>query len=276
MQLIKTVLDDLYQEVPVHDDAEKDALITVELSTISTAYRNVEQATDGALDYSDPVKRFSYIYKYSVAHADYIMQLIEQTDELSSLFDRKEVDVACLGGGPGSDLLGILKFIMNKHNDTLLTAFLFDKERAWSDSWSNVAKRMDAPCRVHPNFNQMDVVDPSTWNAYRSYLNSDLITLSYFLSEVYRLRLEAEPFFEHIFLRAKSGSAFLYIDNNSPRFTDWFDDMTARAGLETISNGERRFVFSNDEEKRDVEPYFTKFGWPKRESNAAFRIMRKP
>jgi hypothetical protein len=135
---------------------------------------------------------------------------------------------------------------------------------------------MKAPCTLYPVFNQMDATDPSTWAPYESYLNSDIVTLSFFLSEVYRFRSQAEPFFEHVFLRAKRGATFLYIDNNSPKFTDWFDDMAQRAGLETIAEAQRTFVFSNDEEKRDVEPYFSKFGWPKRESNAAYRILRKP
>jgi hypothetical protein len=260
----------------IRDEAEKDALIKEELDTISDAYRNVEHAADGSLDYSDPVKRFAYIYKYTVAHADYIMQLVERTEELASLFERKEIEVACLGGGPGSDLLGILKYILNNSRSTTLTCYLFDRERAWSDAWVHVARRMDAPCKVFPVFNQMDVTDQKTWAAYESFFESDIITLSYFLSEVYRHRTEAEPFFEHVFLRAKSGAAFLYIDNWSAKFTDWFDGMTTRAGLETISQGTRTIAFSNDEEKSDLGPYLAKFDWPKRKADVAFRIMRKP
>lgn len=120
-----------------------------------------------------------------------------------ALFTRSETDIACLGGGPGSDLLGILKYIMASGDTPTLTCYVFDKERAWGDSWSRVAKRMHATCKVLPTFQQMDVTDSHTWSCYEDYLEADLFTLSYFISEVWRIRADAEPFFCRTFSRAK-------------------------------------------------------------------------
>ena len=73
----------------------------------------------------------------------------------------------------------------------------------------------------------------------------------------------------------KRDSLVLFIDNNDSRFCGWFDYMIAQNNLETIDGGTREFAFSNDEEKRDLGIYFDKFGWPKRKSDAAYRIVRK-
>jgi hypothetical protein len=205
------------------------------------------------------------------------MQLIQETPELNSLFTKSKVTAACIGGGPGSDLLGILKFILRRRRDLKLTCFLFDKERAWSDSWTDVADNLNAPCRLNPLFNHLDVTQKSTWEAYQNYLRSDFITLSYFLSKVYQFKSAAEPFFLHMFANSSPGTIFLYIDNKWSELSAWFDQMTASCGLEAVRGGERRFVFAIEEEKQDLNPYFTKFGHsPKCQSQAEYRILRKP
>jgi len=223
MQLIKLVLDDAYAKIHIQDEGEKDAVIKREIDNLSMEYGRLIDTRADCIDYSDPVKRFAYIYKYTVAHADYIMQSIRGIDELQALFIRKDVDVACLGGGPGSDLLGVLKYMMAAGSKSSLTCYIFDRERAWGDSWSRVAKRLDAPFRVYPVFQQMDVTDSQTWVSYQDYLQADLFTLSYFMSEVWRIKSKAEPFFEHCMAKAKKGSLFLFIDNNSSEFYGWFD-----------------------------------------------------
>ena len=276
MQLIKLVLDDAYAAIAAKDDDAKDALIKKELTTLSSEYANLTNAKAKPIDYSDALKRFAYIYKYTVAHADYIMQLIAGEKELRDLLNRKIVEVACLGGGPGSDLLGILKYMMNSGiKNTILTCYIFDKERAWGDSWSDVARVLKAPFQVYPVFQQLDVTDPGTWKSYQKFLRADLFTLSYFLSEVWKIKEQAEPFFDHCISQMKKGSLILFIDNNSPRFVQWFDALVKKHGLQPVYVGEKKLAFSNNEEKTDLCIYFKKFGWPKRESDAAFRIMKK-
>lgn len=115
------------------------------------------------------MKRFAYIFKYTVAHADYIMQLVKSCKELRELIARPTIEVACLGGRPGSDFLGILKYMMQAGiKDSCFTCYLFDKERAWGDSWSDVARLHESPFRVYPVFQQMDVTDPQHGKATKS------------------------------------------------------------------------------------------------------------
>jgi hypothetical protein len=276
MQLIKNVLDDSYSAINAPDDVSKDNQIRKELDNLSSEYRTLVSSASSPIDYSDSVKRFAYIYKYTVAHADYIMQIIEESHELRKQFSNNSIEVTCLGGGPGSDLLGILKYLIRSNAKNLsLKCYIFDKERSWGDSWSDVASQLSPPFSIFPVFQQMDVTDPTTWSSYQKFLRADLFTLSYFLSEVFKIKNAAEPFFEYCMSHMKTGSMMLFLDNNDSRFRNWFDEMATKHGLVQIQSCERELCFSNDEEKRDLGRYFDKFGWPKRKSEAAWRVMRK-
>lgn len=276
-QLIKIVLDEAYAEIPLANDAAKDAAISKELTSLSASYGSLTKADRVPIDYASSISRFAYIYKYTVAHADYIKQLIQEHKALRELFDKEVLSVACLGGGPGSDLLGILKYMLQNGRKSALTCYLFDRERAWGDSWSEVAKPLKADFSLYPVFQQLDVTDQNTWGSYRKYLGADLFTLSYFLSEVWTFHAKAQPYFEYCFANAKDGAIFLFIDNNdaSGHFPGWYDKMAAAHGLKQLHDGSCKMAFSIDEEKTDLEPYYSKFGWPKRESNVVYRISRK-
>ncbi|MEW6198010.1 MAG: hypothetical protein AB1601_05020 [Planctomycetota bacterium] len=273
-QLIKLVLDEAYAEIPGPD---KDAAIKTELDRLTQCYGHLKDPARIAIDYSSPVARFAYIYKYTVAHADYIKQLIQGCAELQAPFKSADLSVAAIGGGPGSDLLGILKYMMRAGSHSTLTCYLFDRERAWGDSWSEVAKPLQANFQLYPVFQQLDVTDKTTWGSYRKFLNADLFTFSYFLSEVWTFRPAAEPFFTHCFSGAKIGSVFMFIDNNDAGgdFAGWFDTLAAAHGVNVVCSRSCQMAFSVDEEKTDLEPYYSKFGWPKRESNVSVRIGKK-
>jgi hypothetical protein len=275
MQLIKRVLDDAYAEI---SHKNKDDEIKSRIQLLSRKYHRLGSATDSDLiDYSCPITRFAYIYKYTVAHADYVMQLVTRCDAVAGLFQKKStVRVACLGGGPGSDFLGILKHMIKEDSDSTLLAYLYDKERAWGDSWGDVATLIgDQKFQIITNFNQMDVTDKTTWKSYAKLSQTDLFTLSFFMSEVYKIRSSADEFFEHCISTAKDGALFLYIDNGSSSFYGWFDQLASKHGLKNIKTGQCEMSFSNEEEKRDLEPYFSKFDWPKRKSDVAYRIAKK-
>ena len=274
-QLIKLVLDELYSDTDLPNDAAKDAAINERLEQLSASYSRLKSAQRAEIDYSDPISRFAYIYKYTVAHSDYIKQLINGNRSLQALFDAPEVSVACIGGGPGCDLLGILKYMILAGCTSTLTSYLFDRERAWGDSWSEVARPLKANFQLYPVFQQLDATDPTTWKSYKKFLRAELFTLSYFVSELWTLRDRAEPFFKYCFTNARPGAYFLFIDNNDSDFVGWYDGMAAAYGVEHIRGVACRMAFSIDEEKMDLEPYYSKFGWPKRESNVCFRISRK-
>jgi len=288
MQLIKEVLDDVYNEIDATNDTEKDKIIVDKLKNLSTAYNNLARLDNNCIDYSNPATRFAYIYRYTVAHADYIMQIIMQNiqmkTELCNLFKQNTVKVASIGGGPGSDLLGILKYMIQAKASATLDCHLFDKEDAWRNSWDNiknvVAKQvrgqvdMKVDFHMKVAFQQINVEDKATW---KDFLQFDLFTLSYFVSEVWKRRDKAAPFFNHFMSQMKQGSMLIYIDNGDDLFFNWFDKIADNNYLKRVlSEDYYSLGLSNNEQKRDLEPYLSKFSNnPKINSTVAYRIMRK-
>jgi len=271
-QLIKTVLDEAYAAIP-GSDAQRDAAIATQLAQLSNDYHNL--LLKGCLDYSNPARRFAYVFRYTTAHANLVYRRILASNVLRAVFDRPKVQITCVGGGPGSDFLGILKYCERAGKAPELKCLLLDRDPAWGESWSDVDDKVQSTLRLATVFNSFDVTKPDEWRTFTKHYNSDLFTLIYFVSEVYAMRTKAEPYFDALFSNMRHGSLLLFIDNNDSRFVEWFDQLTAKHGLVIVEKDAGVCKMPLEEEKRDLEPYFTKFGAPKLDADVAWRVVRK-
>lgn len=273
-QLVKTVLDELYGRVPGASDDEKDRLITQRLASLSKNYAQL--TTSNKVDHSDLASRFAYIYRYVTSHANFVYEVIRNSSDLRELFTRDRVNITCIGGGPGSDFLGIIKYLEHVDSRPTLKCILYDKENAWGECWNDVDEKLSTEIQIRTFCQTFDVTLKSSWENNSKYLSSDLFTMIYFLSEVYSLKEEAEPFFLNMFENAKSGALFLFLDNNSPAFYSWFDDMVTRSPVDVLRKFEGNIGISDySEEKSDLGEYWKKFAPPKLQAAAAYRICKR-
>lgn len=277
-QLIQSVLDEIYKRLS-GDDAVKDSQIKAQMLALRKAYGKL--AEEGVPhNYADAITRFAYIYVYVTSHANIVYQLIrncsvsKSCSALAELFDREKVNITCIGGGPGSDFLGILKYIIKKKKTPRLKVELFDREPAWGESWSDVDDKVGLP--ISNNFMFFDVTKPETWKPYDKFLSADLFTMIYFMSEINSLREQAEPFFTHLFQNAKQGALILYVDNRNETFYGWFDSLAKAHNWKVLMSAEEALGMEDySEEKRDLEPYYSKFQDPKLTANIAYRVCQK-
>ncbi|MFO0662993.1 MAG: hypothetical protein U0174_03525 [Polyangiaceae bacterium] len=272
--LLKTVLDEVWQQLPGSSDAEKVTAIRAKESYLREHYGKLSTGTV-ALDYADPATRYVYLCCYVTSHANIVADLIAQSEPLKTLFAQEKVQATCVGGGPGSDLLGVLKFLDGQSYKPRLKFFLYDREQAWSESWSDVDDKVGAEISTY--FQPFDVADESTWKKNVKYLQSDLFTMIYFASEVHAIRDKAAPFFENLFQAAKSGAMFLYVDNASSVFFQWFDERFTGRGINVLaSNDSAQLRLPNAEEKTDLGDHYHRIeGQPKITANVAYRVLRK-
>src|SRR5262245_38724266 len=63
-------------------------------------------------DYSTPEAKFAYIFRYTTAHADFLDAVIRQCAEIGAQTKQPSLIVSCIGGGPGSDILGFVKYLL--------------------------------------------------------------------------------------------------------------------------------------------------------------------
>jgi hypothetical protein len=271
-QLIKQVLDESYGliEEPV---GSRDKIIIEELARLKGLYADLLQYRD--VNYGNPATRFAYVFRYVTSHANLVATLVRRSKILTDLLTQPGIRMVALGGGPGSDMLGVLKQMQSAGFAGKFSVQIFDREAAWSDTWEGVFDRVECGVRVSPSFVTFDVSKPEVWRNINRFLTADLFTLIYFVSEVYGIRDKAKPFFDHLLSRAKKGALLLYIDNNRSEFTDWFDGLLEEHGWEFCNADEEMIRIPNDEEKTDLGPYFKKFGHPKITADVAWRIVRK-
>lgn len=273
-QIVKSVLDEMYERIPCDSDAEKDQLISQKLRELSAFYGRI--AVENKINHSDLVSRFAYIYSYVTSHANIVSQIIGETRLLQELFNQEIVNIACLGGGPGSDFLGILKYLAASNQTPKIKCSLYDKETGWGECWGDVDDKVDSSLQLRTYFHTVDVTKQETWKHYSKFLSSDLFTMIFFLSEVSSIKSQAEPFFLNVFRNARPGSLLLFVDNSSRIFQDWFDEMAQAANLDIIIRAQKDDrIYDRAEQTADLGVYLDKFRSPRLKADLALRICQK-
>lgn len=272
IQLLKPVLDEAYERIPMLP-AAKDLAIKGRLKQLSESYADLRQGED--IEYDEPITRFAYIYRYVACHANIVREHIADTQALRELFTRDRVAVTSLGGGPGSEILGIAQHLRDTGASPKVSCTVYDRDQSWADSWHNIHEKLDLSLRFFPMFKYLDVKDAKSWQREKEYLSSDLFSMVFFLSEVYKHKEAAEEYFTHLFENAKSGALFLVVDNSSGGFKEWFDEMAHATGLQFLDAGTGKFQMHWVEEKSDFGDYYTKFASPRITAWIAWRVAVK-
>jgi len=284
-ELVKVALDELYRESQSVYGQGVDAEIAQKIEYLAQSYRSLNSAERSPVDYSDPATRFAYVYKYVAAHGDYLVQVLAQLRSTlhRPIFGQQKVRVSCVGGGPGSDIIAVLKYIDEQNGQEgvdKLTCYLLDREQAWADTWTELDDRMNVGVQLNANFQPLDVTNPGSWRSQRKFLSADLFTMSYFLSEVRALDDNGVvgDFWRELFAGAKGGALFVYTDNAHDYFTSYFDGLWKSSGLEPLIEAvDNSFLPRFSEQASELAFYRAKFGQsPKLRSQLAYRVLKKP
>ncbi len=275
-QVVQGVLDATYAAVP-DTSGSRDAKIRGAIEAMSRQYRTA-LITSGGPDFSDPATRFGYVLAYVPAHAHWLFELIGWSLDAQALFNRPKLRVACLGGGPGSDLVGILKYMDESGKSPRIFCEIVDGCIEWKTTWGDLAFSLDWENALHTDYVIHNLADPGTWIAPSAIEKADLVTLSFFVSEVFHLGNSARDYLIKVLSSLKPGAVVLVNDNNAYTFYNWFDQITASAGLQTIlsSSGTRK-IYDGGEQTADLGDYATRFKRSARlTGELCWRVLRKP
>ena len=284
-ELVKVALDELYQDcLSVYGDGA-DRKIIESMSYLTNVYRNLNDEGRESVNYRNPVNRFAYVYKYVAAHGDYIVQVLHELQrELErqgsrSIFTDKKLRVSCIGGGPGSDIIAVLKYLSEraeKEPVEKVICYLLDREQAWADVWTELDELFRVNVALNANFQPLDVTNPESWRLQRKFLEADLFTMSYFVSEVMS-RNGVSDSWKYLFDHAKVGSLFLYIDNGSDIFNSYFDNLCGDARLTPIIKQDNyRIIPRFSEQASELAEYQDKFGHnPRIQGHVSYRVLQK-
>lgn len=189
------------------------------------------------IDYSNPICRLAYIYMNVPMHAYLIEQILADcSTDLSRLFQTDQtINVCCLGGGPGSELIGFTSYLMKykRGQQFDIDFLLIDLIKEWDEYWHSLKSTVD-------EYQRLQFGSRKTWpvNISRSFIPLDSLKLddftnfplrlaginmfifSYLISEV---KSEIENFFRVLdYLKSITSDTtlFLFIDRDQKEISN--------------------------------------------------------
>lgn len=281
-QLVYVVLEELYAEIRAELGSEgaADEAVHSRIEKLSQDYAKLTDSNLPPIDYSSPITRFAYLYTNVTAHADFVYQALGETQPMfaADLLAKEHIVVACLGGGPGSELVGFLRYLIECSSKIkTVTCYLCDREQAWADSWTELGQKLDGGRPIFVNFQPLDVTEPSSWSKQKKFLSADLFISSYFASEVMRVGEKTMDFWKAVQGAAKPGARLLVVDNDSQHFDGYLQQITTDLGWKQEYGKKGRRTLSYTEQKQDLHGFLTKFKnrLPRLQASVDVRLFRK-
>lgn len=222
---------------------------------LSNAYSSIEAGGvnwEGP-DFTDPVVRVAYLYKYVAYNAALMASIFnDHRDVVEAVFRRPSIKVGCLGGGPGSDVVGLSKFIDTARPRNLqhVGAMLLDRCPDWGADWLSISAIgiEQGHVRIDSRHQPCDVTEPRSLRYIRHLATANLITSLFFLSELSPVRTRALEFFRKLLIDCRPNTVFFYLDNDRQSMYGWFDELLAETGWVILAAGHGRHVVPADEQ----------------------------
>lgn len=200
---------------------------------------------------------------------------------MKKLLATGHVRVACIGGGPGTDMLGVAKYAEDLgYPHTLLEFVILDREVGWNTPRGVLAHGIGK--KVTQAHQHLDLTEAGNWTPNWDFHDADLFTFIFSLSEVwcYNASGAVTEFLRQVVRRAKAGALFLYVDNGGENFPQIIDQQFGGfPRLKLIGSRENPQMRLRGSERRDTleGPYQARFQEErvKMGGNVSIRLWQK-
>lgn len=212
--------------------------------------QNLRKPDRALIDYSGLPTQAAYVFMYAIGRAEFTYQILRRFRQAlgAPLFAPGTLNITSIGGGPASELVGLVKYLDDPQNEEEVDEILYDvidKQGQWSDVCELVVDCLPTDIMVVTQFYQCDITD-AVAVAERSLRFDELIFMSFFVSEICALP-EAKAVRENIeslLSTMKEGAQLLYNDSDAYSFYSYMNHR-ARAvkGLQEIHEIQDVVVF---------------------------------
>lgn len=178
-------------------------------------------------DYGSIVKQFCYLYKYSVPHGYYIYVALKNLRPKirPSIFSRSPTRIACVGGGPGTEIIGLSRYFREIEAENIgnrVEVTIFDKEPSWETACRQVLNCVSPGIEIKLSFVQFDATDPATYRNL-NFSGFHLVMANFFASEIRKAKIvgASKAFWQHMFKSMGAGKIFLAVDFADAQGAGW-------------------------------------------------------
>jgi len=230
------------------------------------------------LNYQCQDCRLAYLYIVAASNANSFKYVLEKNTELNNHIksvakNNKILKICALGGGPGTELLAITKFLHKQQLGFSVSVDfqLLDKVQEWANSWygirntiNDTLQEMYGPDRskwpIIPsgNFITCDVTQPGTLRNAGNIWGQDIYVINYLLSEIFKDDPGLRQFMREISSVAPSGSHFVFIERRGSMWLQRMKEIAQGADLIISESYESRLTKDSDELPEDLGDIFVK------------------
>jgi len=188
------------------------------------------------INYHDPFCRMAYLYMNVAVHATLVEKALSSYPAFKKLIEERvktssELHICALGGGPGSELIGTVRYIqrLNLKGETAHLDFaLIDRISEWDESWHALKNGVDSqlrgeygkdrgkwPVSVSRSFLPLDATQASEFKNFATrFSDTDIFFLCYLVSELKGSINKLEQVINSLVKKASPNALILFIDRD--------------------------------------------------------------
>ncbi|XP_033107707.1 uncharacterized protein LOC117109454 [Anneissia japonica] len=243
IEIIRDVVQDLIRDTG-YGEGPRNAQLRNRIEALLHAYSGPElnNGHGSDIDFGDPLFRASYVYLYCTAHFHatfhgmtkfYEKHLLR--DFFSVKFRTSSLRVCALGGGPGTDLFGLMMFLLrftdNGNRPIRVKASIMDQYPAWENAFLAILKRIHKHLNMEVRYVEFDVNRQLGDDVSRELSNAKLVTMVKFISAV-RMLPRAKDVLISAMNLLKPDTFIFYIDNFEGGNTEFVKEIASQTNID--------------------------------------------
>jgi hypothetical protein len=204
-------------------------------ATLEAAYATLYQQDRDPISYASLSAQTAYVFAYAPARAEYVRQyLIRHRAKLGhTLFDREDAQVDSFGGGPASELVGLVRYLEGADEPVRRIRYtIYDKDGDWAKVAEDIVDALETDIEIEMCYEPVDATNRNRMAAI-DLSETDMVIFSYIMSELARVGRSDQIItnFRDVLGNMPLNSKILFIDNLHPIFIDFFRSCKLVKGL---------------------------------------------
>ena len=240
--IFDNLLSSLDEQGQVECDGVWDASVSESLESLRAAYEGLTVQNRDPIDYTDLPTQAAYVFAYAIGRAEFTYQLLKRHRAAlgEPIFTKKTARITSLGGGPGSEIAGVIKYLLDPEsgeNVSSVKYWVFDKDGEWEHICQSVVDDLSEHIPIELEYASLDLCDDQECGKI-SLAGDDLLILSFVISELCALsdKAKAAEGLRQLYKTLDGGARIFYNDSNASSFYYFFNESkTYVKGLGRVS-----------------------------------------
>lgn len=203
--------------------------------TLEAAYATLYQQDRDAISYSSLSAQTAYVFAYAPARAEYVRQYLNRHRAKlgQALFDKNEINIVSFGGGPASELVGLVRYLEGTDEPVRIISYtVYDKDGDWASAAKWIVDALKTDIKIEMRYESVDATSRDRMAAI-DLSECDMVIFSYIMSELARVGRNDQitTNFREVLGSMPLNSKILFIDNLHPIFIEFFRSCKLVKGL---------------------------------------------